>query len=480
MNPALAVLAGVTVGGAVLAVSARDSRMATLGVLIVLLGAPLIVDPWPGPLVVLGRVAAALLATRFLAIGLRGVSTTDGSRIGWPSELLIAAAAGVVGFGSHGLGAVGLGPAEAQAAGFALGAIAIGPLVVSRDVLRIGIGALLVLVAASLVRVGLAGPPAEAAGLVESLLTDRHRGRDRGRRRGGRRPRGPGPPGSRVCVAPPPARCPSRVRARCRAPPDRPPRPEPAQPSGSEFGGRLGRRSGGRAGGSRVTVIPFLVIASAAGTLSLLLRSRRAWSTLLAAAGLVAMAVAALAMGPAASVEIGGVLLASSDWLRLYAVLGCVVGLLLIAIDSAAIHEPDVPGVIVLGLGSAVLALSLADPGAAIAAATAGGLVGVLVAAPVRTPLRAAPVGIREVRAVAIAGGLAIVAVGWLGRPIGDLGAVPAVVRPRLPRVRCRRRDPLRSDPLPHLGRARRGCGTRRRPAPAARLACQRRSPRSP
>jgi hypothetical protein len=86
-----------------------------------------------------------------------------------------------------------------------------------------------------------------------------------------------------------------------------------------------------------------------------------------------------------------------------------------------------VPGVVVIGLGAAVLALALPDPGIAVVAATAGGLAGILVAAPVGAAARAAFVGVRELRAIAIAGALAIVATAWLARPTDDLVAVPAV-----------------------------------------------------
>lgn len=171
MNPALAALAAVTIGGAVLAVVARDVRSSIVGLLVVLIGAPLIADPWPTPLSILVRIAAALLATRFLVIALRGDLVGAGTRIGWPTEILVGAAAGLVGYGSHGLGAVGLGPPEAQAAGFGLAALAIAPLITGRDVLRIGIGALLLLVAASLVRSGLDAPPTDAEQLIGAMLT---------------------------------------------------------------------------------------------------------------------------------------------------------------------------------------------------------------------------------------------------------------------------------------------------------------------
>jgi NADH:ubiquinone oxidoreductase subunit 2 (subunit N) len=176
-----------------------------------------------------------------------------------------------------------------------------------------------------------------------------------------------------------------------------------------------------------MTVVPFLVIAAASGTVSLLARASRGWSTFIALVGLVAMAAAAAAMGSTAAVEIGGSRLASSDWLRLYAILGSVVGAMLVLVDVSAVHEPDAPGVIVLGMGAAVLALALTDPGVAVVAATAGGLAGILVAAPVGAAARAAFVGTRELRALAVAGALAIVATAWLARPLGDLVAVPAV-----------------------------------------------------
>ena len=171
MNPALAVLAAITIAGAVLAVSSRDVRTCLLGILIVLLGAPLIADPWPTPLAAVARVAAALLAVRLLAIGLRGEETARGSRLGWPAEALLAAAAGVAGFGSHGLGAAAQGPAEAQAAGFGLLVLAAAPLASGRDVLRLSLGSLLLIVAATLIRSALDAPAGETEQLIGAVLT---------------------------------------------------------------------------------------------------------------------------------------------------------------------------------------------------------------------------------------------------------------------------------------------------------------------
>ncbi|HXU86787.1 MAG TPA: hypothetical protein VN773_13385, partial [Verrucomicrobiae bacterium] len=176
-----------------------------------------------------------------------------------------------------------------------------------------------------------------------------------------------------------------------------------------------------------MTVLPFLVVAAVFGTASLLVRGQRGWSTSFALVGLGLMAASAASIGPSAAIRIGGAVLAPSEWLRLYALLGSVVGLLFVAIDASAVHEPDVPGIIVLGLGAAVLALALPDPVIAVVAATAGGLAGILVAAPVGAAARAAFVGVRELRALAIAGALAIAATAWLARPLGDLVEAPAV-----------------------------------------------------
>ena len=176
MNLALAAITAVVVGGAVVAVTARDARATLLGLLVVLLGAALLADPLPGPLPIAARMVAAFMACRLIAAAIRGEGAagegvaTSGSRLGWPVEALAAIAAAIVGYGTHGLGAVPEGPVWAQVAGFAVGALAVGPIVSGRDVLRLGIGSMLLLVGGSLVRVGLAGTPSELEQLIMSGL----------------------------------------------------------------------------------------------------------------------------------------------------------------------------------------------------------------------------------------------------------------------------------------------------------------------
>lgn len=174
MNPLLVGVALAVIAGAVVAVAARDTRTVLLALAIALVGTPLLADPLAAPLGLAARFVGAILAAYLLWIvarerpelGLIG-APTGGSRIGWPADVLVAAGAGVVGFAAHGLGAPTDGPAVASAAGFALAALAVAPVLTGRDVIRVGTGLLLLMDAALLVRNALGGTP----GPVEQLLT---------------------------------------------------------------------------------------------------------------------------------------------------------------------------------------------------------------------------------------------------------------------------------------------------------------------
>jgi hypothetical protein len=174
VTPALVGLAVAAVTGSVVAVSVRDGRIAILGLVVALLVAPLLGDPQAAPLGLAARYLGAVLAGYLLWMTVRGGQPTSGSRLGWPAEALTALGAAVVGYGTHGLGLVPGGPAEAQAAGFALLALALAPIVTGRDIVRIGIGLVLMLLGVGLVRVALVGTPTvleelTLAGLVAAL-----------------------------------------------------------------------------------------------------------------------------------------------------------------------------------------------------------------------------------------------------------------------------------------------------------------------
>lgn len=173
MTPILALVALAVVAAAILALSARDPRYVILALLAMWISAPLVADPMAAPVGLAARLVGALLAAYLLWIGLRdrasghaGSARTEGSRIGWPAEVLVAAAASVVGFSTHGLGAPADGPALASAAGFALAALSVSAFLTGADVVRIGIGLLVVGSGAMLVRTGLGGTPGPFEHLV--------------------------------------------------------------------------------------------------------------------------------------------------------------------------------------------------------------------------------------------------------------------------------------------------------------------------
>ncbi len=175
MNPALAGVALAVVVGAVVAGSARNARTAIFGLVIAMVGAPLLADPTAAPLALAARLVGAVLAGYLLWIAARGHHVrTAGSLVGWPTDAFLAAAAAIVGYGSHGLGAPAGGPASAAAAGFALAALSVLPIVTGRDILRVGMGLSLLLTGALLVRTSLGGTPDQleqilTAGLVATL-----------------------------------------------------------------------------------------------------------------------------------------------------------------------------------------------------------------------------------------------------------------------------------------------------------------------
>jgi hypothetical protein len=168
VNPALAGVALAITIGAIVAVSVRDARAAVLGLAVLLIGSPFLADPLADTMGLAARVVGAILAAYLLWIALRtGAAPTGGSRLGWAADAAVAAAAATVGYGTHGLGVTGQGPALAQAAGFALAALAVAPLWTGRDIIRVGIGLLLLTDGALLVRVALGGTP----GALEQLIT---------------------------------------------------------------------------------------------------------------------------------------------------------------------------------------------------------------------------------------------------------------------------------------------------------------------
>jgi hypothetical protein len=167
------VAAGAAVAGAVAAVSSRDPRTATIGLLVTLLGLAFVAEP-PPPLPALAvRLVAGILAGYLLWVVVRETATsTSGSPLAWPTETVLALTGAVIGWTSHGLGAPGRGPAVASALGLALLVLAAAPVIFARnDVFRTGVGLTLLLAGAVSIRVGLAGTPGPVEQVVLAGLT---------------------------------------------------------------------------------------------------------------------------------------------------------------------------------------------------------------------------------------------------------------------------------------------------------------------
>jgi hypothetical protein len=141
--------AAAAVIGAVLAVTARDSRLVILGLLMAMVAAPFASSSEPTALALTFRVLGAALAAYLLWASIRDRSIeSEGSAVDPVSELMVAAAAFAVGWFVAPVKPV-TGPVAAQAAGFALIALAIVPLA-GRNVLRVGAGIFLLLLGVSM------------------------------------------------------------------------------------------------------------------------------------------------------------------------------------------------------------------------------------------------------------------------------------------------------------------------------------------
>jgi formate hydrogenlyase subunit 3/multisubunit Na+/H+ antiporter MnhD subunit len=176
-----------------------------------------------------------------------------------------------------------------------------------------------------------------------------------------------------------------------------------------------------------MSLVAFVVITFAFAGLAIVLRARRSWAIATGMVGLTAAVLSAVAIDPSQTVLIGGDALVTSPYVRLFVILGSLVGLGSAVAGLASGTRRDAPAVTLAILGASALTMALVDPRAAVIVATAGGLFGVLVALVPGGGRVSATVGIRETRAVVVAGALAIAATAWIGRDLSQLSAQPVV-----------------------------------------------------
>ncbi|HEX6869422.1 MAG TPA: hypothetical protein VF119_11485, partial [Candidatus Limnocylindrales bacterium] len=170
-----------------------------------------------------------------------------------------------------------------------------------------------------------------------------------------------------------------------------------------------------------MSLLVFVVATGGFAGLAAILRGNPGSRTAVGVIGLVVAVLAALAIDPEQVFEIGGGGVATTAYLRLFLVLGSIVALGLAVSGLAGGSRPDAPAVSLAVLAACGLTLGLVDASAAVLVATAGGLFGILVTLIPGNGRAGATVGIRETRAVIVAGALAIAATAWFGRDLSEL-----------------------------------------------------------
>jgi hypothetical protein len=179
-----------------------------------------------------------------------------------------------------------------------------------------------------------------------------------------------------------------------------------------------------------MSMLPFLAVALGGAAATLLARRWPDASATIGSAALVAALMAAVSIAPAQELAVAGGAIVGSAYARLFLLLGAGTGLIVVVAARIALGPGwpgNLPGALLAGLGAAGLALAVRDATTAVAATIAGGLAGVIVT--LAGPPRPHDVAIaaRELRAIAVAGSLVILATAWVARPLGVLAQEPAV-----------------------------------------------------
>jgi formate hydrogenlyase subunit 3/multisubunit Na+/H+ antiporter MnhD subunit len=176
-----------------------------------------------------------------------------------------------------------------------------------------------------------------------------------------------------------------------------------------------------------MSLLPFLTIAFGAGALSLLIARVRRASAVVGLVGLILATILAASIRDDAPFAIAGGAIAGSAYVRLFLVLGCAGGVLVAIVALATSWPRSLPGATLLSLGAAGFALGVTDPGTAVAAATGGGVVGILITLVGRGTERGLMVAIRELRALVVAGVLALLAAAAITGPVAASRIDPAI-----------------------------------------------------
>jgi hypothetical protein len=191
LTPILILVAALVVAG-VTAMAAPDPRLATLGAFGAVVLAALVVDPPPQSAAIAAHVLGGVLGGWLVWTAIREVPRTSArSALGWQGATAVAVVAFAIGFlaasalGAMAAGIVGSGTAAvaggqlaggslvsraAIGAAAALGVLAAPAVVLPRDGLRLGLGVVVLVSAASLLSNALSPAPDDALELAFGLL----------------------------------------------------------------------------------------------------------------------------------------------------------------------------------------------------------------------------------------------------------------------------------------------------------------------
>ena len=165
MNPLALAAGALVVAGGIACVTARRAAVVALGAALLLGTSQLLAEPLPGTLLLAERAVGAALAAELLWLGLRGRTVAGASALGWPPLALLGLAAFGAGVGAQRL-VPAAGPSEALGTALALFTIAIAAVAGRSEGSHLGLCALVLVAATSVVRLALAGP----ASPFETLL----------------------------------------------------------------------------------------------------------------------------------------------------------------------------------------------------------------------------------------------------------------------------------------------------------------------
>jgi hypothetical protein len=166
----LLVAAGVLVAiGAAVTTGARDARIASLGLAVMLAASPFVADPLPESPALGFEVVAGILAAFIVFVAARHVRDGAAPALGLPATVGAAAAGFAVGIGATAVALPRLGPDAALAAGLAALAVAVGPIAIPRDAFRLGSALIVLTGAGMLLLTALSGTPGSLTGMLAGI-----------------------------------------------------------------------------------------------------------------------------------------------------------------------------------------------------------------------------------------------------------------------------------------------------------------------